>query len=60
MSQKFTYICGFGRWGSRTRSKVSFGCGTKSGHIDGTRCASYCGAYQMMKYPWSRRGEKGV
>lgn len=39
--------------GIRTGSTPTSGCGTRSVHSDGTACASYCGAFQNLKFPSS-------
>lgn len=48
-----TYRNATWRRGSRTGRKWTSGCGRRSGHSDGTGCASYCGAYQSWRYPSS-------
>lgn len=39
--------------GIRTASTPTSGCGTRSVRNDGTRCASYCGAFQSLMFPSS-------
>lgn len=48
------------RRGSRTGRKWTSGCGRRSGHSDGTGCASYCGAYQSWRYPSSSLVANGL